>query len=142
MAAVRNEKGQFVSTKVRVEPRFDRVARAEKKAAFENLRHAAFSIGRLAKSLIKKRPGPSRPGTPPSTRAKGGKNLKGAIFTAASSESALIGPRASFIGESGATHEFGEEREGDDYPERPFMGPALRMSESRFASGWRGSIGE
>lgn len=121
---------------------FGRVARAASDATYRNIRHAAFSIGKAAKGLIKKSSEPSDAGDPPTTRAKGGKNLRGAIFTAADKDSALIGPRESWVGDVGEAHEFGVPREGDRFPERPFMNPALMMSIPRFAKDWEGSIGE
>lgn len=142
MPAVRDEKGRFVKTKVDVIPETDRVEKAAEKAAFENLRHAAFSIAKTAKGSIKKSKEPADPGEPPHTRGQGGQNIRGAIFTAATKEDAIIGPRGSRVGDVGEAHEFGKSRKGDTFEERAFMGPALEAQVDRFASDWRGTIGE
>jgi len=127
---------------VKVEPRFEQVQKAADDATFRNIRHAAFSISKAAKQSIATSPEASQPGSPPTTRGKGGHNLRGAIFVDANKESAIIGPRASFVGIAGEVHEFGKDREGESFAERPFMGPALEKSLPRFADDWRGSIGQ
>jgi hypothetical protein len=119
-----------------------KIQKAVEKANFQNINHAAFSISKLAKSKIKKRKSPNAPGQPPTTRSRQGKNLRAAIYVARGRESALIGPRASFIGKSGAAHEFGRSFQGDSFDERPYMGPALEESLPRIAGQWEGSVGE
>jgi hypothetical protein len=118
-----------------------RVQDATEQANFRNLGHAAASIRKTAIDEIIVAEGPSDPGTPPHTRRR---QLKRAIKydVDQAAESALIGPEASIVGEAGAAHEFGGEFRGEDYPERPFMEPALETNVDRFASEWAGSIGE
>ena len=118
------------------------VAKAVEKAKFRNFRHAGFSISKAAKSSIQRSREPSSPGSPPHTRGKGRRNLRGAIFVAAEPDSVIIGPRFSYVGESGEAHEFGREYKGDQFDERPFMDPALQAAIPRFMAGWRGSVGE
>ena len=128
------------------------VTQAADKATFKNLGHAASSIRKSAIESIKPEEGPSAPGTPPHTHTqrvtKKGKVAKGHLPRAIvydvdkARQEAVIGPRASVVGESGAAHELGEEFHGDDYPERPFMGPALEANAPRFADEYAGSIGE
>lgn len=118
------------------------VVQAADKAAFQNLRHAGLSIGRLAKDSIVQSIRPSAPGKPPATRGRGRKSLKSAIFATSDGDSAIIGPRFSYVGDSGAAHEFGQPRGATQFDERSFMGPALAASLPRFASDWQGSIGE
>lgn len=118
------------------------VKRAADKAKYENIRHAALSLAKYAKSLIRKSNNPSKPGEAPTTRSKGGHNLRGAIFADATPTDAVIGPRHSFVGESGRAHEFGEDFEGDSFDKRSFMEPSLQENMSRFAADWEGSIGE
>ena len=48
---------------------------------------------------------------------------------------------ASVVGQAGAAHEFGGKFYSNDYPERPFMQPALERALPRFAGEWAGSIG-
>jgi phage gpG-like protein len=126
---------------VQLDDQTSRVQDAAEKAAFRNLGHAAASIRKTAIDEIIVAEGPSDPGTPPHTRRR---QLKRAIKydLDQAAESALIGPEASIVGEAGAAHEFGGEFRGEDYPERPFMGPALETNVDRFASEWAGSIGE
>jgi len=127
-----------------------RVVKASQDASFRNLGHAAAAIRKDAIESIIDAPGPSEPGTPPHTHTAGvtrkGKARKGeaqrAIAYDANQDSAVIGPRASVVGLSMHAHEFGDEFHGEDYPERPTMGPALDRNENRFASEWAGSIGE
>lgn len=132
----------MIEATARVTDNTKRIEQAVEKATFENLRHAAFSLSKDAKSTIDKSDSPSEPGTAPHTKGKKGHNLKGSIFTNVNKESALIGPRASWVDDAGSLHEFGERREGEDFDERPFMGPALDRAIPRFASDWAGSIGE
>jgi phage gpG-like protein len=132
----------MIDIKATVEPQMQKVQQAADKAAYRNFRHAGFSIAKAAKALIVKSPDPSKPGSPPTTRGKARKSLKSAIFTNSDKESAMIGPRASFVGTSGEVHEFGKSRGGEQFPQRSFMGPALQASLPRFAADWQGSIGE
>ena len=119
----------------------NRAKDAAEKTSFRNLGHAAASIRKTAIESIIVAEGPSEPGTPPHTRRR---QLKRAIKydVDKAAESALIGPEASIVGEAGAAHEFGGEFRGEEYPERPFMEPALEANVDRFASEWAGSIGE
>jgi hypothetical protein len=131
-----------IGTTVRSEMRVAKVLEKASKANYENLRHAAFSLSKLAKASIVKSADPSDPGSPPTTRGKGGKNIRGAIFTDAQPDSAIIGPRASFVGDVMHAHEFGAKRGDQDFPERPTMRPALELTIPRMAAGWAGTIGE
>ncbi len=124
-----------------VEEHTKRVQNAADQATFRNLGHAAASIRKTAIEEIIVAEGPSDPGTPPHTRRR---QLKRAIKFDhdKASQTAVIGPEASVVGEAGAAHEFGGEFRGAEYPERPFMEPALEANVDRFASEWTGSIGE
>lgn len=119
-----------------------RVMEAVDKASFRNFRHAAARISKDAKASIDKSDEPSAVGSPPHTRGRGGHNLRGAIRFDATPQDAVIGPIASYVGESGAAHEFGSLFRGQDFPARPFMEPALRANVDRFAQEWAGSIGQ
>lgn len=115
---------------------------AAEKATFNNLRHAGFSISKRAKQSIEKGSEPSEPGKPPRTRGRGRANIRAAIFTNydRNTDSTIIGPRASYVGDSMRAHEFGETYRGVDYDERPVMEPALQASIGRFAADWQGTI--
>lgn len=115
------------------------IERAAEKAQFNNFAHAAASISKDVKSTLEKADEPSAPGAPPHTHR--GAYLRRAVRWSADKESAVIGPQFSTVGEAGAVHEFGEEFHGTDYPERPYMQPALERAIPRFADSWAGSIG-
>lgn len=148
-----------VGVSVKIDDSTQAVVAAEKKASFGNIRQAAFSIRKDVVSTIKTRPKQkkrrgkavqynesSKPGEPPLTKGFG-KNLRNSIFVgmdlqSKGFESALIGPRASFVGTSGELHELGKSRAGAEYPERPFMRPALLRAVPRMAGTWSGTIGQ
>lgn len=140
----------MIGTAFQFEDRTKRVTAATEKASFRNFGHAAAAIRKDAIASIQNEPGASEPGTPPHTHTGGitkkGKvrkgNLQRAITYDADKESAVIGPRESVVGLAGRAHELGGEFRGDEYPERPFMEPALEKNLDRFASEWAGSIGE
>lgn len=143
MAALRGGRQTFGgSSATEIHYNFNRVNQAAKTATFRNLRHGAFSVAKNAKASIQKSNEPSRPGSPPTTRGRGRKNIRGAIFTDANYENAIIGPRASWVGDVGEAHEFGKNRKGQRYPQRSFMYPALAAAAPRFAADWAGTIGE
>lgn len=123
---------------------------ALRKATFRNLGHAAASIRKAAVESIIPSDEPSAPGKPPHTRlriTKKGKVRKGqlqrAIVYAVDKENqvALIGPRATVVGESAKAHEFGGQFKAESFPKRPFMGPALEAKKDGLASHWAGSLG-
>jgi phage gpG-like protein len=142
----------MIDIRVVIEDHFRRVLEATKRAVFKSLGHAAAAIRKTAIESIEPEEGPSEPGTPPHTHTSGftkkGKPRRGQLPQSIvfvedkAAEEAIVGPRASVVGEAGAAHEFGGEFRGDDYPERPFMWPALEENIDRFAEGFQGSIGE
>jgi hypothetical protein len=137
---------------VKIEDTTKRVEDAAERAVFRNVGHGAATIRKEAIESIIQAEGPSEPGTPPHTHTGGvtkkGKVRRGELQRAIvydvdrAAQSALIGPRESVVGESGAAHEFGGEFKGDEYPERSFMGPTLDNNDERFAGSFAGSIGE
>lgn len=120
---------------------FSRVNQAADRAVYKNIRNAAFSIRKYIRESIKKSPEASAPGEPVSTRGKRG-NVKNSIFVSADDNTALIGPRYSFVGDAMEAHEFGKTRKGTKYEARPTSGPGLEANTDRFADMFRGSIGE
>lgn len=119
----------------------EKIEKAANKATFKSFRHAAFAIRKTIRAGIVKSPEPSAPGQPVATRGKRG-NVKNSIFVYADQDGAIIGPRASFVGESMALHEFGEERGGKKFDKRPTSQPGLEKNLDRFAREFAGSIGE
>lgn len=114
------------------------VKAAKDKGAFRSFSHGAASISKDAKSSLETAAGPSNAGEPPHTHK--GALLRRAVRYAADKTGAVIGPVASMVGLAGEAHEFGKEFRGTDYPERPFMEPALERAAPRIADSWRGSI--
>jgi hypothetical protein len=129
-----------VKTETKTTPQ--NVEKAVKKAAFSNFRHAGFSIRKTAKESVKRRKTAGPAGGPVTTRARGGSNIRAAIFTHATKEDVIIGPRFSFVGESQYYQEFGEPFDGIELEERPTMHLALEANVDRFARDWQGSVGE
>lgn len=127
---------------VRFESQVQAVETAVDFAARRVLKRIGYLVAQDAKKSIKTSQTPSRPGTPPTTRGNGRKSLRSSIFYDANDEDVIIGPRFSFVGDSGQVHEFGGSRFGEQFDERPFMGPALGRNTSRFADEWQGSIGQ
>lgn len=130
----------MITATVKTENRMHRVKQAAEKDAFRNFGHAAASIRKEAASSIESSPEPSPAGSPPHTRRRN--FLRRAIRYAYDKEGAVIGTMASVIGTAGEAHEKGIRYKGTEFPERPFMFPALEKSIPRFAGNWRGSIGE
>jgi phage gpG-like protein len=126
---------------VKITERFKAVQEAADRAIYQNIRHAAFSIRKYIQDSIRTSPQASEPGEPVSTRGKRG-NVKNSIFVAADDNTALIGPRFSFVGDVMEAHEFGKTYKGDRFAARPTMGPGLEANTDRFANSFRGSIGE
>lgn len=117
-------------------------ARVIGREAFKRFSNAAFNIMRTAQASIVFSREPSSPGTPPHTRRgkHGMAPLRRAIRYKAYREGAVIGPRESVVGTSGAAHEHGGFYEGQRFDVRPFMLPALKNNLDRFARDWAGSI--
>src|SRR5688500_7743634 len=116
----------MIAVKVKTEDTTKRVADAATKAAFKNFRHAAASLSRDVKSNLEKVQGPSETGDEPHTHK--GVYLRRAIRYEADKDGAIIGPAASAVDQVGELHECGGEREGQQYPARPFMAPALEKA--------------
>lgn len=131
----------MIGLEVKTEDKTQHVVDATERATFRNLGHAAAAIRRDAVESIVVAEGPSPEGTPPHTRRR---QLKRAIRfdNDRAAEEAVIGPMASLVGEAGRAHELGGEFHGNEYPERPYMAPALEKNLDRFAGDWAGSIGE
>jgi hypothetical protein len=121
--------------------RFNAVEKAKDRAVYKNIRQAAFSIRKSIRESIKKSPEPAAPGQPVATRGRRG-NVKNSIFVAAEDDTAIIGPRFSFVGDAMEAHEFGKRRGDQKYDARPTSGPGLERNTDRFADSFAGSIGE
>lgn len=124
------------------------VLKAIRRAGLFALRRLGFLIRQTAQAEIKFERGPSDPGSPPHShrklyRAKGKRRstkekfstrdltksgmLPGSILydIERHPDAVVVGPSFAIVGESASPHEHGGEYKGQDYPERPFMGPAL-----------------
>jgi phage gpG-like protein len=117
----------------------EKTAFAIRKTAVDSIVRGAISTDGKKRSRKRARIVPSAPGSPPHTRFG---QLKRSIVYAAAKGEAVIGPRFSIVGESATAHEFGGSYKGEDFPKRPFMGPALDDNLTKFGSSFSGSIGE
>ena len=117
----------------------EKVVRAANRANFECLTHAAAAIRLTARRSIRRSKRQSSPGSPPHTRAG---QLKRAILYAVERQkaNAIIGPSAQVVGTSGHAHEFGGRYRKQNYPKRPFMGPALMENLPRLPKFWAASV--
>lgn len=132
----------MIKTETKFTDQSIKVVEATEKAAYSNLKHAAYSIRKDAsKSILhrKDKRKSSPEGSPPFQHRPG--FLRRALWTAVDQFSAVVGFRKSIIGMVAATHEHGLTEEGRQYPERPTMRPALERNLSRFHRDWRSSIG-
>ncbi len=131
-----------------------KLTRAVRKAGFDALRRLGYLVVRDARASIKDEKGVSDPGTPPHTHAAGGQNLPQSILYTTEDDPArmIAGPAFTmaerlggldkadkfqkklisnaplsrgFKTEKYVPHEIGGHFNGKDFPERPFMGPAL-----------------
>lgn len=128
----------MIGVDVRTVDRTKLVVESKDKAAFRSFVHGAASVRKAARKLIERSADASQPGQPIHTRRG---QVPNAIVFDATKKDALIGPRYSRVGDAAAAHEFGGEFRGSDYPERPFMEPALQFNVDRFAEEWEGSVG-
>ena len=118
------------------------VRKSADKAQFRNFGHAAATIRRTAAESIQRAEGPSEPGSPPHTHRRVFLRRAIRFFVDKNKNEAIIGPRASIVGDVGEVLEFGGTRGDTVHPPRPFMLPALVAEAPRFADTWQGSIGE
>lgn len=111
---------------------YRRVMEAAKQAERRGIARAAAALRLTAVRGIRKSQAPSAPGRPPNTR-KG--RLRKAILYALLEErgmpAAVVGPSFYLFGLAGKAHEFGIRFRDEDYPARPFMGPALDVIANR-----------
>jgi len=126
---------------VKVKTRMDvkTVLRKARRANIESLGHAGAAIRLTARRSIRRRKGPSAPGTPPHTHTGA---LRGAILYAVEKnrEQVVIGPAFAGVGTSAMAHEFGGRYRKARYHQRPFMGPALEKVKDRLPRMWGGSV--
>lgn len=125
----------------RAKTKFDakKVMAAAKRANITSLGHAGAAIRLAARRSIRKGARASSPGMPPHTRRGRLRNaIKYAVDKAM--QSVVIGPDVEIAGTSGSAHEFGGHYRNEDYPRRPFMGPALEKVKDRLPAFWAGSV--
>ena len=126
---------------VRVSVEFDerRVLAGVAAANARALKGAGAYVRQAARHSISISPAPSGRGNPPHSRRGA---LKRAILFGydPARQAAIVGPAQSFIGVSGSAHEFGGRYKDENYPERPFMFPALRKSAAKLPALWRDAV--
>jgi hypothetical protein len=89
--------------------------------------------------LIETSPDASPAGSPPHSRSGQLKRAIGYDVDKAQ-QCAVIGPRESMVGTSAMAQEFGGLYKGEEYPERPFMGPTLEKDANLLPAFWSGEI--
>ena len=115
--------------------------RAEQ-GSFRSLGHAAASIRATARRLVVRSRKAAPPGESAHTRGRGKRGDAILFAVDRDREVAVIGFTHAVFGEAMSAHEHGGAYMGDDFPQRPTMGPALDVNIVRFADEFRGSIGE
>lgn len=123
---------------VKITNEVEAVRKAGRAAARSSFARTAFLIRQTAVQSIDRAEGPSEPGQPPHTHRRN--FLRRAIRYSADKDGAVIGPQFSMVGTAAQPHEFGGEYKGGDYPQRPFMEPAMTQNLAAFAQSWNGSI--
>jgi len=113
----------------------DKLLAAVRRAGDIALRILGYNIRNYAKGSIKhvSTPEPSPAGTPPYTHDKPSKNRKTSgqlpesivYALEPSPQAVIIGPSIALFSNVGKPHEKSGGFRGRDYPQRPFMGPAL-----------------
>lgn len=116
---------------------------AVKKATIRALKIAGFEIRQTAQESIESEPirrRSSLPGQPPKTHR--GNYLRRAILYSVEedTETLVAGPSFNMVGTSARAHEFGGEYKGQEYPERPFMGPALEKNLQNIPLFWSNQV--
>lgn len=129
----------MIGATVKTKDETKKVLAKAKQGNFKSLGHAGAAIRLTAKRSIRKRKKASPEGQPPSTRRG---QLRGAIMFDVEKQKDLvvIGPEHTKVGESGSAHEHGGRYKRQRYPKRPFMGPALEMTQDRLPKLWAGSV--
>lgn len=122
--------------------RMNRVRQKAERGLVRVLYRSAAAIRRDAAESIEQAEGASQPGEPIHTHRRAFARRALRFDVDREQLEAVIGPRASLVGDAFAAHEFGEEFRGIDYDERPTMKPALTRNLDRFADEFAGSIGD
>ena len=130
---------------VRTRSDIQKVLRRVRRANIRTLGHAGAALRLTARRSIRRRKGPSAPGTPPHTHTGA---LRGSIIYQVEKQAdrVVIGPTFGGVGTSGSLHEFGGRRRARRrgkvarYKKRPFMGPALAKIKPRLPQMWAGSV--
>jgi len=130
----------MIGATVKIEDKTKQVATAMDRAAFRSNAHAAAGIRKDAVQSITVSSEPSPAGTPPHTR-KRQLNRSIRFYVDKQKKEAIVGPRASMVGNAGAIHEHGEMFMGEQFEARPFMRPALNRNLDRLIDLYRGSMG-
>jgi phage gpG-like protein len=128
-----------VNVKVKKDWKGEKVKKKIDDATFKSFSHAAASLRLIAKRSIRKSKKASMPNTPPKTQTS---RLPKSIvfFVDKKNRYAIIGPSSDLIGVVGGVHEQGGLFKGAEYPQRPFMVPAMEKIQGRLPSYWATSF--
>ncbi len=127
-----------VNVQVKIDNRIARIRQGIKPD--RSLSRASYLIRRAAQAQFARGKDASPPGRPPRTRR--GRLPRAILYDVDKQrEEAVIGPAAHMAGTAGKPHEFGGKYRGGQYPERPFMGPALTAVADQIPRQFAGMLG-
>jgi len=132
----------LVKMTTKITNNFDRVSRATDRARNRYLFRGGALVRTTARRSIRPGKTESAPGSPPRTRTKKGKRLRNAIIFGVDrrKKDTLVGPSYEIVGDAGAAHEFGGRFRDETFPERQFMGPAVKKSAPKLAKFWQDAM--
>lgn len=126
-----------MKTRIQWKPRT--VLRKAKDASKRAMFKGGAAVMRIARRTIRTSKKKAPAGQQPHTRR--GQLRRAIVFDVESSgPSAMIGPRASFVGIAGAEHETGKQYRQTKLPQRPYMKPALTVVGPRMVGFWADSL--
>jgi hypothetical protein len=133
----------FIGFKVILEREIARkIEKLAEKGIFRSLGNAAASVRSTARKFIKRRKGASPEGEPPHTRKGKAKRADAVLFSVDKNrDTAFIGFMEPVLGMSMSAHEHGGTFLGQEFPQRPTLGPALLANQVRFGNEFRAILG-
>jgi len=141
----------MIGFRVKFKVNFKRLAKRVRRGSIKSMGQAGALVYKVARNSIRRRKGPSTPGTAPHTRTKsqekkarrfGGlkDSLRFEVERRFFGGSVVIGPTPRLAGTSGQAHEFGGSYRGQRFEKRPFMGPALQRSLPKIPREWKNIV--
>jgi hypothetical protein len=120
---------------MKLEPK--RLTTAVKDAKFRGVQNALAFIYTVMRRSVKRRKGPSKPGSTLHTQTGALKNAFALDFDNQEKDAGVVGAKASIAGPILGAHEIGGKFRGQVYPARPTSGPALQKALPRIPEGFK-----